>query len=566
MEADNKVLSLHEMIGRYVRPGVSLHLAGGIGGPSAAICEIIRQFHGRSPGFELIQSTITGHAINLVHTGLVRKVVFAAGADISTSGRPSRVMQRAWAEKSVETENWSLASLQQRLLAGALGVGFLPTRSVAGSTMAASNSGAFCESANPFGGETTGLLRALNPDVSIVHGCVADAHGNTVLPVPYGEDIWGPLAAGSVLVTVEKVVPESVTNRFAALVKLPGCAVTALAEAPLGLHPFPLAAPGIPDIAEYDTDTAFLDELHEAFADDARLDAWIAVWVLGCATHQDYLARLGTQRIESLRYVPSKSAGTAEKVSPAPDALPTPEEMVLVAAAREIERCVLASGHRTVLIGAGNRAAAALLAHRKLKERGYRLDIVTGNGQVGYEPGAGALGTQGVASIHGSMMLTDTLTSLGVIIGGARNRCLSVLGAGQIDRHGNTNSTVTGEGQFLVGSGGANDAANAREVLVIVNQSRDRFPGTLPYITCPGGQVTTVVTTMGIFRKDPGGDELRLAACLPDDKLPDLNDRIKRVRDNCGWPVETRDDIEDIPGPSREELELLRQLVSPSGR
>lgn len=549
------------MIARYINPGVTLHLAGGIGCPSAAICEIIRQFHGKSPGFDLIQSTITGHAINLLHTKLVRKVIFAAGVDISTSGRPSRVMQRAWSEKTVEMENWSLNSLQQRLLAGALGIGFLPTRSISGSSLAGDNGKSFRDFVDPFSGETTGLVKALNPDVSIVHGCIADEHGNTVLPVPYGEDIWGPLAARQVLVTVEKVVPAEVIHRYAALVKLPGHATTAVAEVPMGLHPFSLAAPAPDEMPGYETDTAFLTELHQAFADDGKLDAWIEEWVIGCGGHEEYLEKLGEQRRDSLRYFTLKENGETETVQPALETPATPEETVLVAAAREIEKSVLKSGHKTILVGAGNRAAAVLMARYRLKEQGCRLDIVTGNGQIGYEPRGGALGTQSIASVYGSTMLTDTITSLGVFVGGGNNRCLSVLGVGQIDKHGNTNSTLTSTGQFLVGSGGANDAANASEVLVIVNQSKDRFPEALPYITCPGNRVTTVVTSMGVFRKDTGGDELMLTACLPDEHLPDITDRINRIQENCGWMVRNAETVEEIPGPSPDELRLLRRLV-----
>jgi acyl CoA:acetate/3-ketoacid CoA transferase alpha subunit/acyl CoA:acetate/3-ketoacid CoA transferase beta subunit len=558
MPMEGKVTTLHELIARYLMPGARLHLAGGIGGPAAAVCELLRQFRGKRPGFELVQSTVTGHSINLLHAGLVRKVSFAAGADISTSGRPSRVMQEAWAKQDIELENWSLSTLQQRLLAGAMGVGFLPTRSLAGSTLAEADAADFRETADPFTGEPAGVVRALNPDVSIVHGVCADENGNTILQVPWGEDIWGPLAAATVLVTVEKIVPAAVIHAGAALVKLPGHAVTAVAEAPFGLHPFALAPPAGTGIQGYETDTAFLVDLHNAFADDARLDAWLEEWVYGCEGHEAYLNKLGNERLESLRYRPAAEV-TPEPATP-PGGPATPAETVLVAAAREIERCVTAGGHGTILAGAGNRAAAVLLAYYNLKEKGYRLDIVTGNGQVGYEPRGGALGTQGIGGVYESTMLTDTLTSLGVLVGGARNRCLSVLGAGQIDKYGNTNSTLAADGRFLVGSGGANDAANAGEVLVVVNQSRERFPARLPYITCPGTNVTTVVTDRGVFRKNAAG-ELELAACLPDAELPALADRVRRIRESCGWEFATAANIENTAPPSAEELAKLRTLV-----
>ncbi len=158
-------------------------------------------------------------------------------------------------------------------------------------------------------------------------------------------------------------------------------------------------------------------------------------------------------------------------------------------------------------------------------------------------------------------MLTDTINAQGVFVSGRNNQCLSVLGAGQIDRNGNLNSTTTAEGQFLVGSGGANDAANAREVLVILNQSKERFAQTLPYITCPGDRVTTVVSTMGVFSKEIGKAELYLVACLPDPELPALEERIKRVRDNCGWPLKLADKVEEVAKPTKDELKLLRWLV-----
>jgi len=565
--AKSKLLPLKEAVGRYVKPGTKLHLAGGIGGPSAAICEIIRQYHGKNPAFELIQSTVTGHAINLLHCHLLSKLIFSACADISTSGRPSRIMQKVWAEKSLDMENWSLCSLQQRLMAGALGVSFMPTRSIAGSSLAMDNKESFREIDDPFGGDTTvGLARAINPDISIVHGCVADESGNTILAAPYGDDLWGSLASSGVLVSVEKIVSTDFIRKHAALVKIPGHIVSAVSVAPLGLHPFPLANPGIAGLHAYETDTDFLLGLHEAFADSRKLDSWIKEWVLDCATHDDYLNKLGRRRIKTLQKI--TTAGIKSVEPPAilsePAAEYTQEEMVLIAAAREITDSVLKSRHRTILVGAGSRATAVLLASRLLKNQGYELEVLSGNGQVGYELQSGPLGAQSPGVVYSSKMITDTLTVQGVFIGGRNNRCLSVLGVGQIDRYGNTNSTLTSRGQLLVGSGGANDAANAREVIVIVNQSKDRFPETLPYITCPGDRVTRVISTMGIFAKPAGQDELHLTACLPDPELPALEDRIKRVREACGWPLKLADHVKEVPGPAPDELVLLRRLLPAS--
>jgi acyl CoA:acetate/3-ketoacid CoA transferase alpha subunit/acyl CoA:acetate/3-ketoacid CoA transferase beta subunit len=563
---ESKLLPLNEAVRRCVKPGMKLHLAGGTGGPSAAICEIIRQYYGTTPSFVLIQSTVSGHALNLLHCKLVRKLIFSAGVDISTSGRPSKVMQKVWAEKSVELENWSLCSLEQGLMAGALGVSFMPTHSIARSSMALDNEESFQEIDDPFGGEAkVGLVKAINPDISIVHGCVADGQGNTILAVPYGDDLWGPLAStNGVLVTVEKMVPADFIKKYAPLVKIPGHIVRAVSVAPLGLHPFSLASPGISGFNAYEADTEFLGELHRASADSQKLDAWIKEWVIDCTTPEDYLNKLGSRRVKALKQITTKGAEPPDFSATSalePESGYSPEEMMLIVAAREITRSVLKSKLRNILIGAGSRAVAVLVAYYQLRDKGYELELITGNGQIGYEPRPAELAIQSIAGVYSSKMLTDTITSHGVFVGGRNNKCLGVLGAGQIDQNGNLNSTTTAEGQFLVGSGGANDAVNGREVIVILNQSKDRFPETVPYITCPGDRVTKVISTMGVFTKPVGKAELRLAACLPDPKIPSLEHRIKRVRDNCGWPLKLGDKVKEVANPTPDELKLLRWLV-----
>ncbi len=556
-DTGRKLLGLRDAVQRCVRPGMRLHLAAGIGGPSAVICEIIRQYRGRDPGFTLIQSTVTGHALNLVHTGLVARLICSVCAQISASGRPSRVVRQALERGRVRMENWTLCSLQQRLMAGAFGLPFMPTRSVQGSGMAADNEAAFKTVEDPFGsGARVGLAGALAPDISVVHGCVADCDGNTILAAPYGEDVWGALASrGGVLVTVERVVPTEYIQRYAALVKIPAYAVRAVVEAPLGLHPFSMANPGIRGMRPYEKDVDFLDALYGAAASDRELDAWIDDWVLGCGDHAGYLRRLGKGRIAGLR---SRAVEAPDGPAPAP-AASTPEEMMLVALSREIAGSVGTNGHKTVLAGAGLAATAAFLAYFRLGPGGFEL--ATGNGQIGYTPVAGASILASEANVRTSKMLTDTVTLQGVVVGGAGNRCLSVLGAGQTDRYGNINSTVTSDGRFLVGSGGVNDALNAREAILCLKQSRDRFVDRLAYVTGCGGAVSTVVSTMGVFRKPSPEDELHLVACFPDSGGRSLQERIGEIRNHCGWELKTAPVVREVPGPDPEELALLRRLA-----
>jgi acyl CoA:acetate/3-ketoacid CoA transferase alpha subunit/acyl CoA:acetate/3-ketoacid CoA transferase beta subunit len=559
-----KLLDLQEAIRRYVKPGMKLHLAAGIGGPSAAICEIIRQYWAKNPEFTLIQSTVTGHALNLVHSKLVKKLICSVCANIAASGRPSKIIQDACENKQIEMENWTLNSLQQRLMAGALGVPFMPTRSILGSSIAEDNKASFRTMDDPFGsGAKVGLASALLPDISIIHGCVADIEGNTILAAPYGEDLWGTLASkGGVIVTVEKIVPVEFIKKYAALVKIPSYAVQAVALAPLGLHPYSLANPGISDIDPYEKDVDFLNILYEAAASEHALDEWIREWILHCENHDQYLNRLGEKRIAELKEKSRKA-----KSETVPIALPQldanakfePKEMMLVALAREILSSVGKHGHKMVLAGAGAAATAAFLAYYQLKSVGFELG--TGNGQIGYTPVPGEPILASEAGVRRSKMLTDTIMMQGVIVGGENNRCLSILGAGQMDKYGNINSTKTSKGKFLVGSGGANDALNARETILCLDQSKDRFVDKLAYVTGCGHSLTTVVSTMGIFKKPNPQDELHLVACFPNPHASGLEERVKEIRSHCGWDLKTTPVIEEVPKPSPEELRLLRWLA-----
>jgi len=408
------------------------------------------------------------------------------------------------------------------------------------------------------------MASALLPDISIVHGCVADAEGNTILAAPYGEDLWGALASkNGAVVTVEKIVPAEFIKQYAALVKIPAYAVNAVAVAPLGLHPFSLANPGIHDMDPYEKDVDFLNVLYEASASEHTLNDWIKQWVLDCADQEQYLNRLGEDRIAGLREKSRKAKIGAVPVSEPPldeGAGFEPREMMLIALAREISSSVEKHGHKVVLAGAGAAATAAFLAYFQLKSAGFELG--TGNGQIGYSPATGDSILASEAGVRSSKILTDTVMMQGVFVGGMNNRCLSILGAGQIDKHGNINSTKTSKGKFLVGSGGVNDALNAREAIVCLDQSRDRFVDKLAYVTGRGDAVTTVVSTMGIFRKPNPQDELHLAGCFPDPRARSLEEKVREIRDRCGWDLRTVPVAEEVPRPSPEELRLLRRLLT----
>ena len=134
-----------------------------------------------------------------------------------------------------------------------------------------------------------------------------------------------------------------------------------------------------------------------------------------------------------------------------------------------------------------------------------------------------------------------------------------MLGAAQMDKYGNINSTRTESGYFI-GSGGANDAANASDVFIVTKQSRHRFVNKVSYITCPGRNVRTVISNMGVFEKPEDAQELTLVGCLPDLKGKGLDKKIKKIKEECGWNLKVADNVKEYPMPPGEEFSLLRMF------
>ncbi|HSL63089.1 MAG TPA: CoA-transferase [Gaiellaceae bacterium] len=138
------------------------------------------------------------------------------------------------------------------------------------------------------------------------------------------------------------------------------------------------------------------------------------------------------------------------------------------------------------------------------------------------------------------------------------------LGAAQIDRHGNLNSTVIGDYDRptvrLPGAGGAPEiATSAREVFVLLRQSPRTFVAELDFTTSVGGRVSVVVTDLGIL--EPRGDDRELT-------LTHVHPGVdaERARAATGWDLRVADDLREIQAPTEHELAALRALRTKGAR
>ena len=132
------------------------------------------------------------------------------------------------------------------------------------------------------------------------------------------------------------------------------------------------------------------------------------------------------------------------------------------------------------------------------------------------------------------------------------------LGAAQIDRFGNLNSTVIGSYDApkvrLPGAGGAPEiATSVREVFVMLRQTPRTFVERLDFLSSRGERVSTVVTDLGVLEPDPGTRELTLTRVHP-------RVDVAQAREATGWQLRVAETVGRTDPPTEAELRALRSL------
>ena len=243
----------------------------------------------------------------------------------------------------------------------------------------------------------------------------------------------------------------------------------------------------------------------------------------------------------------------------------TSDEMMTVAAARALRDGAVC------FVGIGLPSTAANLARRT---HAPNLVLVYESGTIGAKPdrlplsiGDGVLADTAVSVVGVPEIFNYWLQPGRIDVG--------FLGAAQLDRFGNINTTVIGADYRnpdvrLPGAGGAPEiAASCREVVVVVRQTERAFVERVDFVTSfgfgsgrgeredlglTGAGPQRVITDLGVLRPDPRTRELVLTAVHPGVDP-------ETVRERTGWDLEVADDLGRGEPPTERELAVLRELT-----
>ncbi len=293
----DKLTTVAEAVARLVRDGDYLAI-GGFGAdrlPTAVVHEIVRQRkqdlafagHTATHDFQILcAGNLTGRGRTLAKVD-VAYVVGLEARGLSAHAR--RVLESG----TVEVCEWTNYALTVRLQAAAMGLPFLPARTMLGTDTFRKSAAKVIEC--PFTGEKLLALPALSPDVAAIHVHEADRYGNCRVRGTTVADSELARAAKRLIITCERLIPHDEFRRDPSRTAIPFFCVDAVCEVPYGSYPGNMPY-------EYFSDEDHLRQWLEAEKDTERYRAFLDEYVFGVPDFGAYLHRCGgLARVQQLR-------------------------------------------------------------------------------------------------------------------------------------------------------------------------------------------------------------------------------------------------------------------------
>jgi len=287
-----KLCFLHEAIAAHVQDGMSVAMGCGLESliPFAASYEIIRQ---KKRNLTLIAPISDMQFDQLIGAGCVKKIIASWVGNVAAGlGHNYRRAAEAGIPQPIEIEEHSNFTIGLGLQAAAAGLPFLPTRTVKGSHFRSGSQ--FASVRCPFTDEELLAVRAIQPDVAILHVQRADKGGNVHAWGNFGVMREAAFAAKKVILTCEEIVDHDVILSDPNRNVIPEFLVSSVVHEPFGSHPSPTQG-------YTRRDDNFYFEYHKATRSRDGFEQWLQKWVLRVKDHREFLNLLGKERVEQLK-------------------------------------------------------------------------------------------------------------------------------------------------------------------------------------------------------------------------------------------------------------------------
>lgn len=230
----------------------------------------------------------------LIGAGCVSRVLAAWVGNVSAGlGHNYRRASERDVPTRLLTEDHSNFSVSLGLLAGAMGIPYLPTKSLLGTDIIRKNR-SFKIETSPFDGGQLVLVPAIIPDVAILHVQRSDENGNTHMWGNLGVSREAIMAARKTIVIAEEIVTRDLIVTDPNRVLGPSQKVGAVVHQTGGAHPSPVQG-------HYNRDHDFFHAYHAATRDESGWREWLREWVLDVPDRTAYLHKLGEERWQSLQ-------------------------------------------------------------------------------------------------------------------------------------------------------------------------------------------------------------------------------------------------------------------------
>jgi len=297
----SKVITMREAIAAHVADGDFVYIGGYVcRTPFSAVHEIIRQ---RKKDLTITRGNAADDFDMMIGAGVVKRF-YSTFISLGLYGLARcyrRSLEKGIPHK-IEVEEYTNLSLPMMLMAGAMGMPFIPVKDMVGTDLlnikGFLGDGKYKLIDSPFDGATVLLAPALHPDVGIIHVQQADEDGNAQIWGIGGDCKWGANAAKKVIVSCERIVSREVIGKDPSRTIVPDFKVAAVVEEPFASHPG--YTPGF-----YDIDFGFGYLYQQASNTVEGFEAFLKEWVYDlpdrAAYLQHYIDRFGYARLRSLQ-------------------------------------------------------------------------------------------------------------------------------------------------------------------------------------------------------------------------------------------------------------------------